>query len=153
MSVDVPTIGALLAVIGPVDIGGWGELTSDNLVDRLLVQPYMTLDATQQDDLFQSAVRAVFTAALDTDIDPTTLIAKLSTPIAEGGFRSGAPIASFSQRSRAAAFAGPHARHRATEGDAFAVYFERCRRVPRWTVSSGSRSRAETGSAARTGSV
>ncbi len=122
VSVDVPTIGALLAVIGPVDLGGWGELTSDNLVDRLLVQPYMTLDATQQDDLFQSAVRAVFTAALGTDIDPTALIAKLSTPIAEGRVSVWSTDRVVQSAVEGTAFAGPHARHRATEGDAFAVY-------------------------------
>ena len=84
MSVDVPVLAALLAVVGPVEVDGWGQLTSDNLVQRLLVDPYVALSPEDQDLLFQRVVQAVFTRALAASIDVPALITQLSGPIGEG---------------------------------------------------------------------
>lgn len=123
VSLDMRVLAALLAVVGPVDVEGWGQLTSDNLIDRLLVQPYLTLDQQQQDALFERAVQTVFERVLSSDIDVAQLIHHLSGPIDEGRISISSAHPDVQSLVAGGPFAGSHARQVEAGDDAFAVYF------------------------------
>jgi hypothetical protein len=123
VSVDVKVLAALLAVTGPVDVGAGTKLTSENLVDQLLVEPYMRLDQLQQDDLFHNAVEAVFARALSSGLDAGTLVRELSGPIAEGRISIWSADPDVQSLVSTGPFAGAHARQVDAGEDAYAVYF------------------------------
>ncbi|WP_454129734.1 DUF4012 domain-containing protein [Microbacterium aurum] len=83
VSVDPLVLAALLEVTGPLELDGQ-ELSSANVVTRLLVDPYIELSADQQDDLFQRALAVVFEALTTSDIDPLHLLDALAQPAADG---------------------------------------------------------------------
>ena len=62
ISLDVPTIGALLRVTGPIDLPDGSQLTSENITQRLLIEPYLSLDSAAQTQFMQSAVTAAAAA-------------------------------------------------------------------------------------------
>ncbi|GAA1964901.1 DUF4012 domain-containing protein [Microbacterium deminutum] len=122
VSVDIRVLGAVLAVIGPVDVKDWGELTTDNLVQRILVDPYRSLDSWSQDVVFRRAVDAVFARALQTTFDPSALVARLSGPISEGRVSIWSADPEVESVVADGAFAGTLARQKQVGDDAFAVY-------------------------------
>jgi hypothetical protein len=91
-------------------------------VDRLLVQPYLTLDPKRQDALFQKAVGAVFTRVLTTDIDASTLFEKMADPVSQGRVSIWSADPDMEALAESGDFAGPHARQVQGGEDAFAVY-------------------------------
>lgn len=123
VSVDVNVLAALLAVVGPVDVGRGTQLTSDNLVDQLLVEPYLSLDQLQQDALFQHAVAAVFDRVLSAGIDAGMLVRELSIPIAQGRVSIWSADPDVQSLVASGPFAGAHARQVDAGDDAYAVYF------------------------------
>ncbi len=122
VSVDPQVLGAVLRAVGPVTLDG-GELNADNLVQRLLVDPYVQLDSEQQAVLFQQAVAAVFERVSSGGFDPLALAEALATPVEEGRIS----VWSSNEAVRAAvagtALAGPAARQQNAGDSAFAVYF------------------------------
>ncbi|MEE6289272.1 DUF4012 domain-containing protein [Georgenia sp. MJ173] len=61
MSVDPIVLASLLGATGPVDLPLGGELTSDNAVQLLLNEVYLSIaDPADQDDFFQAAAGLVF---------------------------------------------------------------------------------------------
>lgn len=123
VSVDVPVLAALLAVVGPVEVDGWGQLSSENLVQRLLIDPYVALAPEDQDILFQSVVRDVFTRALEVDIDVPALIAQLSGPVDEGRVSVWSAYPDVQAILQDSAFAGSQGRQAQAGKGAYAVYF------------------------------
>lgn len=84
VAVDPFVLRALVGVVGPVDLPSGVQLTSDNLFDILLVQPYLTMTSQEQSEYFSSATLAVFDRLTSGGMDPLALIAALAEPTAEG---------------------------------------------------------------------
>jgi hypothetical protein len=84
VSIDLDVIAALLTSAGPVELPDGTTVDSKNLLDRVLVEPYLTLSQEQQ-TLFQ---RLVTTTALDhileRGIDPLDWMSALAAPVDEG---------------------------------------------------------------------
>lgn len=83
LSVDPLVLAALLDVTGPLEIDGQ-ELSSENVITRLLIDPYLDLSADEQDDLFQRALTVVFERLTTSDVDPLHLLEALAQPVANG---------------------------------------------------------------------
>lgn len=82
VSVDPLVLRALLTVTGPVETAS-GPLEADNVVQRLLIDPYRLLTPEEQTAVFQDATTAVFDA-LTRGVDSVALIRGLASPISEG---------------------------------------------------------------------
>ena len=59
LAIDPGVLQAVLTVIGPVSLPGGVELTAENMWRTLLVEPYLTLDGAQQDELRYGSTRSV----------------------------------------------------------------------------------------------
>ncbi|MCR2785601.1 MULTISPECIES: DUF4012 domain-containing protein [unclassified Microbacterium] len=123
LSIDPLVVRALLAVTGPAVLGDGTELTADNLVQRLLVDPYVALDSVGQTAFLQSATQALFQRLATGGIDPVAWAQALSTPLAQGRVSLWSAHPDEQAVLVGTALAGPGARHAAAGEDAFAVYF------------------------------
>lgn len=121
ISLDVPTIGALLQVTGPIDLPDGSQLTSENITQRLLVDPYLSLDSAGQTEFMQSAVTAAAELTA-TPLDPLRVLAALATPIADGRISiwSAEPTV---QAALADSLLGGPAARLAASPDTFGVFF------------------------------
>ncbi|MCB1297945.1 MAG: DUF4012 domain-containing protein [Microthrixaceae bacterium] len=122
VSVDPLVLGAVLRAVGPVTLEG-SELHADNLVQRLLVDPYVQLDSKQQSVLFQQAVTAVFDRVSTAGFDPLALAEQLATPVEEGRISVWSSNPEVQAAIAGTALAGPAARQHSAGDSAFAVYF------------------------------
>lgn len=122
VSIDVPAIGALLRVTGPVTLPDGTILTGDDIVQRLLVEPYTTMDSAQQTVFLQSAVSSAVAGLSTQQIDPLRWLSALATPIAEGRVSVWSADASTQELLAVSSLGGPSARLAAAGPDAFAVY-------------------------------
>ncbi|HWI30516.1 MAG TPA: DUF4012 domain-containing protein, partial [Microbacterium sp.] len=123
VSVDPLALQAALAVLGPVDVPGWGQLTGDDAAHRLLVEPYLTLaDSEQQDAVFEDAAASAFGVLLAGSANPVGLFTGLQQPIAEGRISAWSAHEDEQAVLAAGPLGGPAARQRAVGDDAFAVY-------------------------------
>ncbi|MCW3494598.1 DUF4012 domain-containing protein [Microbacterium sp. SSM24] len=122
LSVDPLVLRSLLSVTGPIATEQ-GTITADDLVDQLLVEPYMSLDAAAQTAKFRTTAAAVFTQVADFDIDPVAFATALAAPIAEGRISVWSVHPDEQEILAQTSLAGPAARQRAAGPDAFAVYF------------------------------
>lgn len=122
ISLDVPTIGALLQVTGPIDLPDGSQLTSENITQRLLVDPYLSLDSTGQTEFMQSAVTAAAAELTATPLDPLRVLAALATTIADGRISiwSAEPTV---QAALADSLLGGPAARLAAAPDTFGVFF------------------------------
>jgi len=123
LSIDPLVVRALLAVTGPVTLPDGSSLAADNLVQRLLVDPYLTLDPAAQTVFLQSATRALFQRLSAGGVDAMAWTRALAGPVAEGRVSLWSAHAQEQAVLAETVLAGPAARHRAAGGDAFAVYF------------------------------
>jgi len=123
VSVDVPAIGALLNVVGAVRLPDGSELTDANIVQRVLVDPYLSLDSDQQTQLMQSAVAATVDGIAGAQIDPLRWLSALATPISEGRLSVWSADADVETLLQQSALGGPAARVAAAGDDAFGVFF------------------------------
>lgn len=123
VSVDPVALQAALAVLGPIDVPGWGPLTGDDAAYRLLVEPYLSLDEpAQQDAVFQAAAASTFEAVLAGATDPVGLVTAMQQPIAEGRLSAWSAHASEQEVLAAGPLGGQLARQRAAGDEAFAVH-------------------------------
>ncbi|MBD3756633.1 MAG: DUF4012 domain-containing protein [Microbacterium sp.] len=122
ISLDVPTIGALLRVTGPIDLPDGSQLTSENITQRLLVDPYLSLDSAAQTQFMQSAVTAAAAELTAAPLDPLRLLAALATPIGDGRVSvwSAEPTV---QAALADSLLGGPAARLAAAPDTFGVFF------------------------------
>jgi len=123
VSVDPVVLQALLSVTGPVDLPNGQQLTAENLVDVLLVQPYRTLETEQQTELFAAATDAVFDRVAGGGIDPFALMQAMSQPVADGRISIWNADSDENAVFASSLLGGPVARQDAAGTGAFAVYF------------------------------
>jgi hypothetical protein len=121
VSVDPLVMAAVLRATGPVETAN-GALSSDDVVDRLLVDPYLALSPEEQSVRFADAATAVFTALVER-ADPLALAAALRGPIDEGRVSVWSADASEQALIERTPLAGPLARQQQAGDGAFAVYF------------------------------
>ncbi|WP_425882621.1 DUF4012 domain-containing protein [Micromonospora sp. DT81.3] len=123
VSLDPVTLQSALAALGPVDVPGWGQLTADNAVHRLLVEPYMTVDdVAAQDTIFENAAASALAVLLSGSANPVELIASLEQPIEDGRISVWSAYPEEQTVLAAGPLAGQAARQEAAGEDAFAVY-------------------------------
>jgi len=121
-SVDPMVLKAILGVTGAIQTPQ-GPLTADDVVQRLLIDPYRTLSSEQQNVVFQAAAGAVFSRLAAGGVDPIRLAEALAVPVAEGRVSLWSARADEERLLAAGALAGPAARQRAAGPQAYAVYF------------------------------
>ncbi len=120
ISIDPIVLQAILRVTGGVDTPE-GPITADDVVDKILVQPYQTLSPEHQTSVFESVATAVF-AELTAGIDPVALAQALAEPVTAGRVSVWTAHAAEQEVLAQTALAGPAARQRMAGDDAYAVY-------------------------------
>jgi len=122
VSIDPIVLQALLRAHGPVETSE-GAVTADDVVQRLLVEPYMTRSQAEQTALFEEVAHTVFGSLTSSATDPLRLASTLAQPLADG--RVSVWSAHGAEQSVLADtwLAGPSARQAQSGSDAYAVYF------------------------------
>ena len=123
VSIDPLVLRSLLEVLGPVTLADGSELSADNVVARLLVDPYRMLDITAQTEYQRQVTSAAFDHLLSGGIDPLAWADGLAGPIEQGRVSVWSAHDDEQKVIAATAVAGPLARHRAAGANAYAVYF------------------------------
>jgi hypothetical protein len=123
ISIDPIVLRSLVAVTGPIALPDGSTLTAEDLVQQLLVQPYLTLDSAQQTEYFSQATTAVFARLFAGDLGPLAWIDALTAPIQEGRVSVWSRDAATQTVLAESALGGPAARQRLAGDDAYAVYF------------------------------
>ena len=123
ISVDPFVLRALVSAVGPVDLPGGGQLTSDNLIDTLLVQPYRTMSSDEQSVLFSAATQSVFDRLSSGGVDPLVLATALAEPAAEGRISVWNAAADENAILSTSVFGGSDARQADAGAGAFGIYF------------------------------
>ncbi|MFB8147208.1 DUF4012 domain-containing protein [Microbacterium sp. NPDC056003] len=123
LSVDMWAVRALLSATGPIPLPDGSELTADNLVQRVLVDPYLSLDVEQQTVYQRELTRALMSGILTKDIDPFAWAEALAGPVEQGHVALWSAHADEAERLAEGPLGGPAARQQAAGADAFAVYF------------------------------
>ncbi|MCR2792794.1 DUF4012 domain-containing protein [Microbacterium sp. zg.Y625] len=123
LSLDPLVVRALLEATGPIPLADGSELTAENLVDRLLVQPYVHLKADEQTVFLQGVTDALFAALTARSIDPLVWARALAEPVSAGRLSLWSPDAGAQAALSGTVLGGAAARHSAAGPDAFAVYF------------------------------
>lgn len=122
VSIDPLVIQGLLTVTGPVTLADGSTLDADNLVQRLLIDPYMTLDAGAQTTFLQSVTSAVIAALPTVQADPLVWARALAEPLARGSVAVWTADADIRGAIASSPLAGPAARHAAAGPAGYAVY-------------------------------
>jgi hypothetical protein len=122
VSVDPLVLQAVLRVIGPVS-ASIGDVTADNMAQKLLVEPYLTLSSERQTAVFDEVIRGVFRLLTTSDSDPVALAGALATPVDEGRISVWSAHVEEEAVLETTALAGAAARQRAEGPEAYAVYF------------------------------
>jgi hypothetical protein len=121
VSVDPMVLAAVLRVVGPIDLGT-GALGADDVVDRLLVQPYLSLSPEEQSAWFTEVAGGVFAAVVDRG-GPVQLAVALQEPVAQGRVAVWSARPAEQSLLEDTVLGGPLARQRQAGDHGFAVYF------------------------------
>jgi hypothetical protein len=122
LSIDPLVLAAMLDSLGAAPLPDGSTLTADNLVDRLLVEPYMSLETSEQTAFQQLVTRSVMTHFLANGIDPIDWATALRGPIDEGRVSLWSAHPEEQSVLSESALAGPAVRQARGGRDAFAVY-------------------------------
>lgn len=122
LSIDPLVLQSLLGATGPITLPDGSQLSADNLVDRLLIEPYLTLDSDAQTAFLQDVTGAVF-SQLVVAPDVVTWAEALADPVARGRISLWSAHPDEQALIDGTSIAGPAARLHAAGEDAFAVYF------------------------------
>lgn len=123
VAVDPYVLQALLTTTGPVALPSGATIDAGNVLDTLLVQPYLTMSSEQQTELFSAAVEAVFARVSDGSIDAMTLVRAVDQPAADGRISVWSAHPDEQEVLGRSTVGGPLARQQAAGPGAFAVYF------------------------------
>lgn len=85
LSLDPVAMSYLLDGSSPVEVGG-APLTAANAVERLLSEPYLTLEPAEQDAFFAEATRALFGSFTGSLTDPLAFVQGLQRAVDERRF-------------------------------------------------------------------
>lgn len=121
VSIDPIVLRGLLAATGPAPLSDGTALSAENLVDRLLVQPYLTSGNDEQSEFQREATLAVFGRLLGGELDPLAAARGIGTAIDDGRISVWSAHPDEQARLDGTALAGTRARQLASTGDAFAV--------------------------------
>ncbi|WP_127818504.1 DUF4012 domain-containing protein [Microbacterium sp. CPCC 204701] len=121
VSVDPLVLQAILRVTGPIQAAGQ-EFTPDELVPRLLIDPYMYLRAEVQSELFHEVAAAAFSRLTSADVDLVALMTALAEPVEQGRVSMWSAHEAEQNVLERTILAGPAARQARAGDDAFAVY-------------------------------
>lgn len=121
ISIDPLVVSALLEKSGPVTLPDGSALTGEDFVQRLLVDPYVSLDQEQQTALQQIVTVAVFSQLLSGGASPIDWLSALIEPAQDGRIAVWSAHEAENAVVADTVLGGPAARHR-TDPDAFAVY-------------------------------
>lgn len=121
VSVDPIVIAALVQAHGPIDTV-IGEINQDNLVEQLLVMPYLEFSREEQTAVFDEVAQAIFTQVLTGGTDFRTLVSALTAPIEEGRISVWSAHADEQEVLGSSILGGPAARQQLAGDHAFAVY-------------------------------
>ncbi|BDV30675.1 DUF4012 domain-containing protein [Microbacterium terricola] len=122
LSLDPLVVRALLKATGPVDLADGTPMTEDNVVHRLLVEPYLTMDGRAQTAFQRTATRALFEQLLARGVEPLVWGRALAASVADGRVALWSADPADEDELAGTALGGPLARHRLAGDDAFAVY-------------------------------
>ncbi|MCR2827017.1 DUF4012 domain-containing protein [Microbacterium sp. zg.Y909] len=123
LSLDPLVMRAFIEATGPIALADGSELTADNLVPRLLVEPYQNLSVEEQTVFLQGVTNSVFGALTSRSIDPLAWARVLAEPVAAGRLALWSPDADVQAGLTGTVLGGAAARHDAAGPDAFGVYF------------------------------
>lgn len=121
VSIDPIVLQGLLVATGPAPLPDGSSLSAANLVDRVLVQPYLTSGNAEQSEFQRAATLAVFDRLLSGQLDPLAAARGLGAAVEEGRISVRSTHAEEQARLDDTPLAGTRARQLASEGDAFAV--------------------------------
>jgi len=122
IAVDPYVLAALLTITGPLTLSDGTVVNSADMVDDILVRPYLDLTAEQQTALQRDLTDRLFARLTEQDVDPIQWLRALATPAAQGRISvwSSHPD---EERMLAGPLGGAMARFRAAGPDAVGVYF------------------------------
>lgn len=122
LSVDLPAIRGLLTATGPVPLGDGSEISAENVVQRVLVDPYLSLDVEQQTVYQRELTRALMAGLLSKQVDVLAWAEALAEPVDEGRLSLWSADPDEQGLIEDGPLAGQAARHRAAGSDTFAIY-------------------------------
>lgn len=122
VSIDPTVIAALLAATGPVTLDDGSQLTTDNAVERLLIEPYLTYDVEEQTAYQRELTGRIVEHVLSTPVDVMTWMQVLLGPIEEGRISAWSAIADEQDSLDDGPLGGPVSRHAQAGDNSFAVY-------------------------------
>lgn len=123
ISIDPVVLSSLLSVIGEVTLENGTTLDANNVVTRLLVDPYVNLTTdSAQNALFGDAMTRIFAKTVTAASDPVQLIKALAAPIEQGRISVWSAHSEEQNVLKSTALGGAAARQQAAGDSAFAVY-------------------------------
>lgn len=123
VSLDPLALRGLLASTGPVDLPDGSVLTADNLVDRILLEPYLRYDSTGQTAYLQAVTTALFERVTELQTDAFTWARALAEPIGAGRLALWSADPAVQAAIDGSILDGVSGRVAAAGDDAFAVLF------------------------------
>lgn len=121
IAIDPFVLRALLEVAGPATLADGSVIGADDVVSKLLVDPYRQLGPQEQTAYLQHIAAGVF-AALVERVDPLTWAAALAPVVEEGRVSVWSADPVLQAELASSAVGGPRARAEAAGDDAYAVY-------------------------------
>jgi hypothetical protein len=121
VAVDPLVLAALLRAQGPVTLPDGSALGADDIVQRLLVDPYLTLDPDAQTAYLREVTGSVF-AAVTADVSPRVWVAALAPAVADGRVSVWSARSDVQAAIEGSAVAGMAERVSATGAAGFGVY-------------------------------
>ena len=123
VAVDPFVLQALLSVTGPVSLPSGVALDAGNVLDSLLVQPYLSMTSDEQTALFSASVEAVLARVADGSLDALALLRAVEEPAADGRISLWSAHPEEQRVFQGSVVGGPAARQDAAGPGAFAIYF------------------------------
>ncbi len=123
ISIDPIVLQSLLAVTGPVTLGDGSTLSADNLVQRVLVDPYLTMTSEEQASFFAQSTASVFARVFTHGMSPVEWAEALAQPIQDDRISVWSADADAQKSIASGPLGGPLARQRLAGDSAYAVYF------------------------------
>lgn len=123
LSIDLTTVAALVGVSGPLTLPDGTQIAADELEQRVLLDPYFTLDSDQQTVFQEIVTAAAMERILGAGADPVAWLSALVAPVEQGRVSAWSADASEQSTIASSLLGGSAARHALAGDDAYGVYF------------------------------